>query len=197
MADPVAMSPTNSRSASLSHRPDRGPPAGLDQVHRDLRLPAPLRRGFDEPPVLRVDQLRLVRAGDHPEGDAVADRVDGDLGRASCRAHLGPRVIHRARRVDDDDLGGAGGARSLRVAGGAHGHDGVDLLAAGRQELVLVGLGSEPGHAGLPAGGMSITRTVTLSRPPAASAWSTSAPAAWSALESAPVSGSRAAAAGT
>src|SRR5690606_36215556 len=110
-------------------------------------------------------------------------------------AQLGVGVGHRARGVDDDDLGrlrGGPGGRRAAPRARLDGHDGVHLAAALGQVLVLVDLDGElrllahrgcsvlcgmlswVRSCGAAGDGCGITTTVMLSRPPASRARRTS-----------------------
>ncbi len=162
--------------------PDRRPAIRHDPQRRRSRLAPGLRRGHGEPAVEWVHGQGLVRTRDDGEQDPVANALHGRGRRLLGGVELGPGVGHRARCVDDHDLGGARpGARpdirdSGTVAGGrvittgGHSDDRVDLGGALREVLVRKHLGDESAHLGPPVGSISMTATVMLSRPPRVSA---------------------------
>ena len=156
---------------------DGGATVGLEAPHGDLGLLSRRRRGGGQGPGRRVDLMGPLRPGDDSEGHPVPQAVDRRGGRLLGGAQLGRRVVHRARGVDDDDLGRGRGAERSSAARRGHRHHRVDLAAAFGKVLVLVGLGAEGRHE-LPfgsAGARSAITTVMLSWPPAERANSMSA----------------------
>ena len=99
---------------------------------------------------------------------------------ATAVASRAAMILDRGTSIDPDvstiTISAAVGRRSPRPgeAGGAHGHDRVDLGAAGRQVLVLEDLDLEFAHR-LRSYWTSMTATVMLSLPPRARAMSVSA----------------------
>ena len=141
-----------------------------------LRLYACASGRGDEAVSSWIDPERVLMACDDPELDAVAQTVECSGGRRLRGRELAGLPSHRARDIDHDDLGSRGRGR-VRTSG-AHrsdAHDGVDCGGAGRQVLVVIGVGPELGHDASVCGDLSgnrtsTTATVTLSDPPRAMA---------------------------
>jgi hypothetical protein len=122
--------------------PHGGPAVGAELLYRGNRLLAGPRVHSHHlgRPEGGIDQRPHVVARNDREPRAVGDLVEGD-GRGIPALHDAVGA-HRAGRVDDEDLGrlaaaGAATDAGLSGAGAGHSHDGVDVGAAVRQELVL------------------------------------------------------------
>jgi hypothetical protein len=133
--DPRRRSPWRRRCASRSTACDGLAPGDVGHLR--------------ETGVRWVHHLRHGVTGQHREPGAVDDLLDRDLRGPAGRGDLGGRHVHRARRVDDDDLRGLGAARPARRPGSAAGdrHDAVHVGGTIGQVLVLEHLGSELRHA--------------------------------------------------